>query len=175
MVKERHDSALSTSRNKFSYQISAARRMRRVIIIKSAGVKQRKSVMVAGRERDILASRRLRRIHQIFCPRFSYLEAFRQIFVFGGRDFPCGKIPLPFFQNAVQPEMHKHSEAQFFKTFYIFKHFYPTPFYIGIKSCAVCHLFFSKIQETISLPFTVPRTRVSPILKENSEDFSFGL
>ena len=71
--------------------------------------------MMTGRQRYILASRSLCRIHKLFCPIGGGIEFFVELIVFFVGNHAVVASPFAATKHTVNAEMNKHAKAMLFK------------------------------------------------------------
>ena len=127
MIKEWNDSFFVAFVDKLPDKISARRAVRSVEIVKPLRVVKGKSVVMTSGEGYVFATRSLSGFNKFFRPVLFNVEFFRKFVVFVMVELVYLQSPFAFAQNAVKPEMIKHSEAHFLEIFDVF----------------VCHIFSS--------------------------------
>ena len=127
MVEKRRNAALVARIHKFGNQVTSACGVRRVVVVKTAGVVQTVTVVMTSRQCDVLATCLFGNGDKPCRPIALDYKFAHQVAVCNGvAVFIQAVVPLAFAHHAVQAEMHKQTETALFKFFHIslFTHFF---------------------------------------------------
>ena len=114
VIEMRNDIRLSAFIDELADQIAPGEGVRRIVIVQPTGVVERKSVVVARGEADVLASRRFRNADD-FRHR-ARRKALHQRTVFSLVDMVDVHRPFALLQKRVETEMHVHTECVLLKS-----------------------------------------------------------